>query len=586
MSSADRDKAESPPNTAGPRGRSESRGTGYGLGQGEEERERERVESLTSASTLAFPMLAVFFCILFEIYACRHRYGIVTLPCPGSTDRYVKDLSLMPTAIPSSIPFLDGPPSPLMTIRPAPAASTFQLYTRIASAQHPSFLFESGTGNGQMGRYSYLASDPYHILNGKADRCVSQSLGHQVELAASPFQCLAELVAREPILRPPDAPPFFGGAVGYLSYDLVRQFERLPSRALDDLASPDLEFALFDLVAAVDHQLNRLVLMFCPPPERFLGESREQLLREGKDRLAAFEAQLMNPTRSETFSPEPGRLLLMPEQSKATYMERVQRCQNYIAAGDIYQANLSHRFSVAHDQPDRQHQLHTDLAIYGRLRRMNPSPFSGLLRFETARLISSSPERLVRLEGCQADTRPIAGTRPRGGNALDDQRLIGELRTNEKERAEHIMLVDLERNDLGRVCGFGTVRVDELMTLEQYSHVTHLVSHITGTLKKQATGFDLLKAMFPGGTITGVPKIRCMEIIDELEPVRRGPYTGSMGYLSWSGDLDFNILIRTLLMTTRAGYLQVGAGIVADSDPAREYEETIHKAQAFLSALS
>lgn len=492
----------------------------------------------------------------------------------------------MPTARFSSIPFLDGPPAPLMTIQSAPAASPFQLYTRIASVRHPSFLFESGTGNGHMGRYSYLASDPYRILNGKEERFVARSAGNPVKPGPSPFQCLAELIANAHIRRPPDAPPFFGGAVGYLSYDLVRQFERLPSRALDDLAGPDLEFALFDLVAAVDHQLNRLVLMFCPPLERFLGESREQLLREGKDRLAAFQAQLMNPAEPATPSPELGRLRLMPEQSKATYMERVRRCQDYIAAGDIYQANLSHRFSVTHAQPDEQDQLRTDLAIYERLRRMNPSPFSGLLRFETARLISSSPERLVRLEGRHADTRPIAGTRPRGADALDDQRLIHELRANEKERAEHIMLVDLERNDLGRVCGFGSVQVDELMALEQYSHVTHLVSHITGTLKEQATGFDLLKAMFPGGTITGVPKIRCMEIIDELEPVRRGPYTGSMGYLSWSGDLDFNILIRTLLMTKHAGYLQVGAGIVADSDPAREYEETIHKAQAFLSALS
>ena len=492
----------------------------------------------------------------------------------------------MPTAISSSIPFLDGPPSPLITIQPAPTASPFQLYTRIASARQPSFLFESGTGNGHMGRYSYFASDPYRILAGRGERFVSQSTRGQIEPGPSPFQCLAELIARGHILRPPDAPPFFGGAVGYLSYDLVRRFERLPSHALDDLAGPDLEFALFDLVAAVDHQLKHLVLMFCPPLERFLGESRERLFREGKERLAAFEAQLLNPTEQATQSPDPGRLLLMPEQSKSVYMERVRRCQDYIAAGDIYQANLSHRFSVTQDYADSHDRLHADLAIYERLRRMNPSPFAGVLRFETARLISSSPERLVRLEGRRADTRPIAGTRPRGGDALDDQRLTHELRANEKERAEHIMLVDLERNDLGRVCGFGSVRVDELMALEQYSHVTHLVSHITGTLKAQATGFDLLKAMFPGGTITGVPKIRCMEIIDELEPVRRGPYTGSMGYLSWSGDLDFNILIRTLLMTTRAGYLQVGAGIVADSDPAREYEETIHKAQAFLSALS
>ncbi len=492
----------------------------------------------------------------------------------------------MPVVLPSSTLFLDGPPSPLIVTRPAPSTSPFQLYRSISSARRPSFLFESGTGTGTMGRYSYFASDPYEILNGKGNRFTSRSTGDHVESGPSPFQHLARLMANGRVLRPPEAPPFFGGAVGYLSYDLVRQFERLPSFALDDLAGPDLEFAFFDLVAAVDHQLNRLMLIFCPPLERFLGESREKLFHEGMDRLAAFEAQLMSPAEPVTHPTEPGRLLLMPEQSKSTYMERVQRCQDYIAAGDIYQANLSHRFAVTHDQPDCHDQFHTDLAVYERLRNLNPSPFSGLLRFETVRLISSSPERLVRLDGRRADTRPIAGTRPRGRNALDDQRLISELRANEKECAEHIMLVDLERNDLGRVCRFGSVHVDELMALEQYSHVTHLVSQVTGTLKDHATGFDLLRAMFPGGTITGVPKIRCMEIIDELEPVRRGPYTGSMGYLSWSGDLDFNILIRTLLMTKRSGYLQVGAGIVADSDPAREYEETIHKAQAFLSALS
>jgi anthranilate/para-aminobenzoate synthase component I len=207
------------------------------------------------------------------------------------------------------------------------------------------------------------------------------------------------------------------------------------------------------------------------------------------------------------------------------------------------------------------------------------------MHFDDVTLISSSPERLVRLHNGQADTRPIAGTRPRGLDPRDDQRLIGELLANEKERAEHLMLVDLERNDLGRVCRIGSVQVDEFMAIEQYSHVSHLVSHLSGVLKPEATPFDLIRALFPGGTITGVPKIRCMEIIEELEPVRRGPYTGSFGYIGWNGDLDLNIVIRTLVWCAGKGYLQVGAGIVADSDPAREYEETLQKAQAFFSAL-
>jgi aminodeoxychorismate synthase component I len=397
---------------------------------------------------------------------------------------------------------------------------------------------------------------------------------------------LSHLLNRQRIARPPEVPPFFGGAVGYLSYDLARQFERLPCLAIDDLAVPDLEFAFFDLVAAIDHELNRLVLVFCPPLERFLGEPREKLFREGRDRLAEFEARLTKHDKVDSHWSNLGRLTFTPEQEQAVYSRNVSRCQEYIATGDIYQANLSHRFNVTCGAYSSLGDLQTDLAAYSRLRALNPSPFSGILRFDAVRLISSSPERLVRLEGRRADTRPIAGTRPRGRSVLDDRRLIEELHSSEKERAEHVMLVDLERNDLGRVCRFGSVHVDELMTVEQYSHVNHLVSHVAGTLTDHATGFDLLKAMFPGGTITGVPKIRCMEIVEQLEPIRRGPYTGSMGYLSWSGDLDFNILIRTLVMRNAVGYLQVGAGIVADSDPMREYEETIHKAQAFFSAFS
>lgn len=484
------------------------------------------------------------------------------------------------------MPFLHGSPSPLILTVPSPPASPFDLYAKIASARRPSFLFESGNGEGVMGRYSYFGVNPYQTLYGKGDTFVRRSIQGHMESGPSPFQRLSHLLTHQRIIRPPDVPPFFGGAVGYLSYDLARQFERLPCLAVDDLTIPDMEFAFFDLIAAIDHELNRLVLIFCPPLERFLGEPREKLFREGRDRLTEFEARLTRPVTVDADWSKLGRLTFTPEQEQAVYSQNVSRCKEYIAAGDIYQVNLSHRFNVTCEAFSSLGDLQTDLSAYSRLRTLNPSPFSGVLRFDRVRLISSSPERLVRLEGRQADTRPIAGTRPRGKSAFDDQRLIEELHTNEKERAEHIMLVDLERNDLGRVCRFGSVHMDELMSLEQYSHVNHLVSHVAGTLEDHATGFDLLKAMFPGGTITGVPKIRCMEIIEELEPVRRGPYTGSMGYLSWSGELDFNILIRTLIMRNAVGYLQVGAGIVADSDPTREYEETIHKAQAFFSAFS
>jgi anthranilate/para-aminobenzoate synthase component I len=382
-------------------------------------------------------------------------------------------------------------------------------------------------------------------------------------------------------------PPFWSGAVGYLSYDLVRDFETLPSIAKDDLLLPYLQFGLYDIVTAVDHQTDRLQIIFCPPMERFVGEPREKLYREGLDRLAEWEARLGGRSSPHNVRLPIDQMAFHPDQTRDAYLDQVRQCQEYIAAGDIYQANLSHRFTLQPpstylDGRDRQPY---EQELYRRLQSINPSPFSGLIHFDDVTLISSSPERLVRLHSRQADTRPIAGTRPRGLDARDDTRLIGELLANEKERAEHLMLVDLERNDLGRVCQFGTVKVDEFMEIEQYSHVNHIVSNISGTLRPDATPFDLIQALFPGGTITGVPKIRCMEIIEELEPVRRGPYTGSFGYIGWNGDLDLNIVIRTLIWCGGKGYLQVGAGIVADSDPAKEYEETLQKAQAFFSAL-
>jgi anthranilate/para-aminobenzoate synthase component I len=256
----------------------------------------------------------------------------------------------------------------------------------------------------------------------------------------------------------------------------------------------------------------------------------------------------------------------------------VRACKDYIAAGDIYQANLSQRFSAGLGGRD-------PLRLYEVLREVNPSPFAAYGEFGDLTIVSSSPERLVRLRGGVADTRPIAGTRRRGRDIAEDQDLTVELLTNEKERAEHIMLLDLERNDLGRVCSYGTVVVDELMVVEDYSHVIHIVSNVRGELAPGKDGFDLVRATFPGGTITGVPKVRCMEIIDELEPVARGPYTGSLGYFANTGDLDLNIIIRTFAVKDGTAYAQTGAGIVADSDPRREYAETLEKAGALARAL-
>jgi para-aminobenzoate synthetase component I len=483
--------------------------------------------------------------------------------------------------------FLSGPPQPLVFSLDGQGKTPFELYRLIASPSQPSFLLDSGKGTDGGNHFSFLGSNPFSVLTGRQGQAVLRTHEGREYVSQDPLGTLCRLFAAPQIESPPGLPHFFGGAVGYLSYDLVREFETLPSMAKDDLQLPYLQFGLYDLITAIDHQTNRLQIIFCPPIERFLGEPREKLYHEGLDRLAECEAILNGRPATLKSLPPLDQMAFHPDQTREAYLNRVRRCQEYIAAGDIYQVNLSHRFtlqppSAYHDGTDRQPY---EQELYRRLQAVNPSPFSGLMHFDDVTLISSSPERLVRLHNRQADTRPIAGTRPRGLDERDDQRLIGELLANEKERAEHLMLVDLERNDLGRVCQFGSVQVDEFMAIEQYSHVSHIVSNISGALKPDATPFDLIRALFPGGTITGVPKIRCMEIIEELEPVCRGPYTGSFGYIGWNGDLDLNIVIRTLVWCAGKGYLQVGAGIVADSDPAKEYEETLQKAQAFFSTL-
>lgn len=481
---------------------------------------------------------------------------------------------------PSRAQFLNEErPGPLARSAPLPAADACELYQRIATPGRPSFLLESGKGDPVVSRYSFLGADPYLVLAGRGARYELRTRARTTVHDGDPFAALAGLLRASRLERPPGLPPFFGGAVGYFSYDLVRRFESLPALAADDLQAPDIEFAFVELLAALDHRDRAMHLIFSPPIERLLGEPRDKLYREGCERLAALEATLGTNLPREAACPD---LVIQPDQTRDAYMARVRACQEYIAAGDIYQANLSHRFSIS-----SAHGLNPRCGreLYARLRAVNPSPFAALLEFDGITLVSSSPERLVKLEGRRVETRPIAGTRPRGRTPAEDQALSVELFGNTKERAEHLMLVDLERNDLGRVCRYGTVRPEEFMAIERYSHVMHIVSNIAGELRPDRDGLDAIRALFPGGTITGVPKIRCMELIEALEPVRRGPYTGSLGYISWAGELDLNILIRTLVLAREHAYLQVGAGIVADSDPGREYEETLFKAEALLEAL-
>jgi anthranilate/para-aminobenzoate synthase component I len=484
--------------------------------------------------------------------------------------------------------FLDEAiPSALVWSRPCVTPIAYDLFTRIADPDTSSFLLESPRLGSNQARYSFFGSHPFLTLQGKDDTYTFAGASNTISAQGDPWQTLHRFMqtARGP--RQEGLPPFFGGAVGFLSYDLIRRWERLPHLASDDVGTPDLLIGFYDLTAALDHATGLLYLMFAPPLERILGESRDSLYREGCERLSELEARLVVPSPARTPLDWPHSAHLHPDQSGAAYADRARRCLEYIRAGDVYQINLSHRFSLDLTHAFSSHDL-GDIALsaYSRLRQVNPSPFGGLFITPDCCLVSSSPERLVRLQGSQVDTRPIAGTRPRGTTLSRDRQLAEELLTNPKEQAEHIMLVDLERNDLGRVCEYGSVRVDELMGLEQYSHVSHIVSNVTGTLRKGLDAFDVLQAVFPGGTVTGVPKVRCMELIESLEPVRRGAYTGSLGYINWSGDLDFNILIRTLTLTKGRGYLHAGAGIVADSIPEREYQETLLKAQAFLDALS
>jgi aminodeoxychorismate synthase component I len=457
-------------------------------------------------------------------------------------------------------------------------------------------LLESARVNDKTGRYSFVAADPYLIFKSRGENVElnlpatpAGKYGKRASMQRKPLAKLRELLANYRTGRVPGLPPFMGGAIGFFSYDFVHQFETLPRRARVDLDIPEAYFIFVDRVVAFDHLMHKAWVIVNPGArEQELGfrrpdpEQWERYYDEAAERVGALHAKLtQHCTQVDARGPGKSaaqRIRLASNLTQAEFESMVRQCKEYIAAGDIYQANLSQRLSASLGNADL-------LRLYRVLREINPSPFAAYLDFGDLQLVSSSPERLIRLYDKTVDTRPIAGTRKRGVDSTETQDLSAELLTNEKERAEHIMLLDLERNDLGKVCDYGTVEVDEMMVVEDYSHVIHIVSNVRGTLKEGKDCFDLVRAVFPGGTITGVPKVRCMEIIDELEPVARGPYTGSIGYLSNAGDMDLNIIIRTFVVKDGGAHLQVGAGIVADSDPEREYFETLQKAEALKRAL-
>jgi anthranilate/para-aminobenzoate synthase component I len=457
------------------------------------------------------------------------------------------------------------------------------VYGRLRSKD--SFLFESAKGPANIGRYSFIGIEPYLSFRVKSGEVEIAFDGRKTVSSRHPLRRLRELISayrQQPVAG---LPPFQGGAAGMFSYDFVQYLERISLSSVDDLDVPDAHFFMFDRIVAFDHIEKKCWIIVCPAVRRtVLGYSEINggimtCVREAQDILEGIHERILRETRAREDNVRlSGKIRISHDTGKQRYMEMVRKAKEYISAGDIFQANLSLRVSAEIGDRSAWH-------IYRTLMEINPSPFAAFFDFGEYQIASSSPERLVRVRGRTVDTRPIAGTRPRGRDLGEDDTMRSELLLNEKERAEHIMLIDLERNDLGRVCDYGTVKVDELMVTEDYSHVIHIVSNVHGLIAEGRDCFSVIKAAFPGGTITGVPKVRCMEIIDELESVRRGPYTGSVGYIGFTGNMDLNIIIRTFLIKEGRAYIQAGAGIVADSDPEREYHESLKKAEALISTL-
>jgi anthranilate synthase component I len=446
-------------------------------------------------------------------------------------------------------------------------------FLKIAEHSDYAFLLESVEGGEHVGRYSFLGKDPFLILRSKSGRTIVERAGQTEESDQSFMSALRELMAGFHAPYVPGLPRFTGGAVGYLGYDAAAWFEPVRLQATAD-ADEEAGFMLFDTVLAFDHVRHRILII---ANARITGDEDLESLYQFACAKIDFVERELERTLSKPQRTEAEAFEVTSNVSRAEFEQMVRTAKEYIAAGDIYQVVLSQRFEAP---------LAADpFTVYRALRHVNPSPYMYFLRVGGRSIVGSSPEMLVRVEGRRVETHPIAGTRPRGRSEDEDVRLAEELKRNEKERAEHVMLVDLGRNDVGRVSEYGTVRVPTYMALERYSHVMHLVSIVEGKLDQQHDRLDALVACFPAGTVSGAPKVRAMEIIAELENQRRSVYAGAVGYLDFAGNLDFCITIRTVLIEKGRAYVQAGAGIVADSNPAAEYEETRDKARAVIRAL-
>ncbi|MFH1009411.1 MAG: anthranilate synthase component I [Candidatus Latescibacterota bacterium] len=450
-------------------------------------------------------------------------------------------------------------------------------YQKIRNSGRYSFLLESVEGGEKIARYSFLGADPFLVFRSKGDRISLQEgrNGHFRTTTGDPLKVLRELLGQYQPVRIPDLPRFTGGAVGVMGYDGVRLAEELPDQTADDLDLDEMVWMFFDTLLAFDNVRHKMILISNVHTDRHEGGLRTQYETACR-RIEELERLLLRPVDPLPSRGE-GRCQLASNTTKEDFMASVRRAKEYISAGDVIQVVLSQRFEMEISVGS--------FDIYRMLRIVNPSPYMFHMAMDDLSVVGASPELMVRMEKGTIEVRPIAGTRMRGETEQEDQRLSEELLADEKERAEHIMLVDLGRNDVGRVSIPGSVEVTELMKIERYSHVMHIVSNVQGKVRPGVDAIDGLLACFPAGTVSGAPKIRAMEILDELEPTRRGIYAGAVGYFDFSGNLDSCIAIRTIVVKDSKAYVQAGAGIVADSDPEREFEETEHKARAMVRAI-
>ena len=441
-----------------------------------------------------------------------------------------------------------------------------------------SFLLESVEGGTNVGRYSFLGCEPYMLFQSKDNDIRITNFGGKNKtevLKGDPFEVLKSLMKKHRPVKVEGLPRFHGGAVGYISYDAVRFIEDIPDKNPDDLDLSDIQLLFTDTIIAFDHVKHEILVI----SNARVGDNASASYNAAVKRIEKIISKLKKPLKQKQLEipDEPKGIRLSSNIGKREFERAVEKTKEYIRSGDIIQAVISQRFKA----PLKQ----APFTVYRILRSINPSPYMYYLKFDDMKLIGSSPEVMVRLEGNKATVRPIAGTRKRGAGEDEDLVLERELLSDEKEKAEHIMLVDLARNDLGKVCDKGSVKVSCLMDVEKYSHVMHIVSNVEGSLQNGRDAFDLFKASFPAGTVSGAPKIRAMEIIDELESTKRGPYAGAVGYFDFYGDLDTCITIRTILVKNKTAYVQAGAGIVMDSSPSNEYEESCNKAKALIRAL-